>query len=164
MRRGGEQRSQIRQRRRRTLCGRGRQGIQRQHFFDGADTGDGIFSTRKGQRHRANELALHIHRASAHTLHHARMFQRPAGKPRQNNGLAGADVFEDAQNLRLKSFHRAAGKYGTACGLHAGPDVFQRHNVQRGACRGNQRQECESAQKHAKHSFSVIGAAEAGGS
>ena len=79
-----------------------------------------------GQRDRSHQSPINIDRASTQSLHYAGLFQRTAGKARQDHGLAGSDVFEHAQDLHLEFLDLVAGKHGLADAPLAGLHFFQR--------------------------------------
>jgi hypothetical protein len=59
-------------------------------------------------------------------LHDAGFRQRPAREPRQNNGLPGPDVFQNAQDLHLKFLDFIALEYGFARSVLAGANIPKR--------------------------------------
>ncbi len=105
-----------------------RSRIHLEHFLDRPDSRDRILGVRERQRHRADQLPIDINRASAHTLHHAGMFQRTAGEPPENKILLRTGVLQHAENLHLKIFHLVAAENGLPHAAHACPDVLQRHD------------------------------------
>ena len=78
------------------------------------------------QRHRAHQPAVDINRAAAHALHDAGFRQRTAGKPRQNNGLPGPDIFQNAQDIHLEFLDFVALEDSFADGVLAGAHISQR--------------------------------------
>ncbi len=97
-----------------------------QHLFDGPDSGDRLLGEIEGQSHRANQAPVHVNRAAAHALHDAGLRERPAGEPRQNDGLPGPDVFEHAQDLHLEFLDFVALENRLADGMLARAHVAQR--------------------------------------
>ena len=77
------------------------------------------------ERHRAHQASININRAAAHALHDAGFGQRPARKPRQDDGLAGPHVFEHTQDLHLEFFDFIALEDSFADGVLAGADIAQ---------------------------------------
>ena len=70
----------------------------------------GFFDELKGHGHCADQFAVNVHGAAAHSRHHARALQRPAGNARQDQALARRNVAQHAQNLHLKLFNFVAFK------------------------------------------------------
>ena len=83
------------------------------------------------------------------------MFERAAGKPRQNQRFPGAGIFQNAENLDLKILDFVAAEYGLASAVHARPQVFERHNV-KGGMRGSEAEQAEGDGGKSHHPTSVI--------
>ena len=94
------------------------------HVFDGADAGDGIFGEGEPQGHRTDEFSIYIYWAAAHALHDAGLFQRSAGKSREDDGLMGPHVIEYAEDFDLEFLDTVPGEDGASDAVHAGTDVL----------------------------------------
>jgi len=117
-----------------------------EHFLDRPDAGDGFLRESETHGDRANEFAVDVNRAAAHSLEDAGLGQRPAGKLRQDDGLLRPDVFENAENLDLEFINAIARKNSLPDALHAGPDVLQRED--RGLRAQNSRQQETAKETH----------------
>ena len=104
-----------------------------QHLLDRTDARDRILGVRECHGDRADQLAIDIYRTAAHALHHAGVFERSAGEPRQNQRFLGACVFQDAQNLDVEILDFVAAENGLAGAAHACLDVLEGHD-DRAAC------------------------------
>jgi hypothetical protein len=112
--------------------GRGRssrgRGGRVHHLVDRRNAGDG-FAGKLPQRVRdgADQPAIDVHRAAAHSGDDARRGERSALEPRQDQAAAGADdVLEDAEDVDLEILDPRAFEYGPADSFHAGSDFFER--------------------------------------
>ena len=117
-------------------CGFGRRlAGGSQHIGDGADSGDGLL--REGKRHgdRADQLSIDIDGAAAHSLHDAGRVERASGQARQDQGLPGADVLQNAQDLHLEILDTAAGEDGLPRPPHTRLDILEREKLDGGAGR-----------------------------
>ena len=96
------------------------------HLLDRLDTRDSLLGVRKTKRNRANQLAVNVNRASAHSLHHASALQRSAGEPGQNDGLLWSDILEYAEDFDLELFDAVTLEDGPADSMHSGANVSKR--------------------------------------
>src|SRR5437764_15325579 len=88
------------------------------HLLDRRDAGDRLLGKRKRPRYGADQLAIDIDRAAAHSGDHAGLFQWAPGKARQDQVLLGGKgVLEDAENLDLKLIYAVAFEDGAAHSL-----------------------------------------------
>ena len=137
---------------RRTLRGRaGRRCAH--HLLNGANTADGVFGEGKRHGDRAHQPAADIDRAAAHALHDPGMFERPAGEPRQDQGLLGPGVIEHAQDFDLEFVDLVAGKHRPADPAHPRLDVFQREEA---GLRGNRGGQREDRRKHKSRHSTIV--------
>ena len=87
-------------------AGRPRRGAAPNHVLDGPDGGDGVLGEGKRHGHGAHQFAIDVNRAAAHPLHHPGMFQRAAGKPRQDERLLWARRYRARPGFRPGTHRR----------------------------------------------------------
>ena len=93
------------------------------HLLDRLDSRDSFLGVRKSQRNRANQLAVNVNGAAAHSLHDSSSLQRSAGQPRQNDGLPWGDVLEYAEDFDLELFDALPLEDGPADSAQSGVDI-----------------------------------------
>ena len=131
------------------------------HLVDRRDAGDRFLrEAAEGVGDGADEAAVDVDRAAAHSGDDAGLGERSAFEPRQNHVPARAhDVFDDADDVGAEFFDAGAGENGVANAHHAGPDLGDRHErcgrVHPVADRRQQAQNQQddgSARRHGVHS------------
>ena len=80
------------------------------HVLDGADAGDGVLGEGEGHGDGADEVAVDVDGAAAHSLHDAGVFEGSAGEAGEDQGFLRAEIIEDAENLDLNSSTRSPEK------------------------------------------------------
>ena len=134
-------------------CSRG--SIHTEHFFNGADPGDGVFGVGEGHGDGTDELAVDVDGTATHTLHDAGVLEGSTGEAGEDEGFFGAGIFEDAEDFDLEVGDGIAFEDGLADAAHAGVDVAQRHDG--GGWRGGEEgSEKDRGQDETGHPISVV--------
>jgi len=115
---------------RRRRIGRGGRGGGTYHVLDWTNGGDRVFGEWECHGDGADEFAVDVDGAAAHSFHDAGVFEGPAGEAREDEGFLGAEVVEDAENFDLELVDAVTGEDGAAGASHAGSDIF--HGEERG--------------------------------
>lgn len=95
------------------------------HLLDGLDSGNRLLGKRKTECNGADELAVNVDGASAHTLQNTGLLQRASAELGQNDGLLWADVLNHPENLDLEFINTIALEHGAANAVESGTNVFQ---------------------------------------
>ena len=104
-----------------------------EHRFDGLDAGDRFFREWESEGNSAEQFAVDIYGATAHTLHDAGLSKRTAAESGENDALLWTEIIEHAEDFDLELFNLLAVKDGPADAVHAGADIFEWEEALSGA-------------------------------
>src|SRR5204862_158363 len=103
----------------------------------------------KGHGDRAYQFAVDVHRAAAHPLHDAGVFEGPAGEARENQRFLGPKIVEHSENFDLEILDAIPGEHGAARAVHTGTDVLE--SKERGLSRERSGQRESRRSSEAEH-------------
>jgi hypothetical protein len=109
----------------RTCRPRRRKSSVGQHGFDWLNAGNGLLRERKAERDRAQQFAVDVNRAAAHTLQNAGFGERTAAQTGQDNGLLWAEILEHAEDFDLELFDAVTLEDSPADAMETGMHVFE---------------------------------------
>lgn len=99
-----------------------RDGSRGEHFFDGADTGDGLFGEGKSKGNRTDEFPADVDRTATHALHNSRLFEARCEEASEDHALPGAAVLKHAKDAYREFFRGLPAKDSECDPFHVGLD------------------------------------------
>ncbi len=105
--------------------GKGRERGTGNHPLNGLNSADGLLRKGEPERHRAQQFPADINRAAAHSLQNAGLSQRSAAQTGQYDGLLGAEILQDSEDLDLELFDLIALEDCLADSVESRMDILQ---------------------------------------